>query len=60
MSIMCSAVNRSNVVLFELGINKRGDPVYRISWYNGEKWAHARYKHFEPAEATYKLLSRMI
>lgn len=60
MSIMCSAVSDTNVVTFDCGMNRRGDPIYWISWYNGHKWMRARYTSFKPAYATWKMLSRMI
>lgn len=60
MSIMCSEVKGDNVVMFELVAGKNGDPIYKISWYNGTRWMSARYKHFEDAHQTWRLLSRMI
>jgi hypothetical protein len=58
--IMCSAVGARDVITFDCGMNKRGDPVYRISWFRDGKWAYARYKSFKPAYATWKMLNRMI
>lgn len=60
MSIMCSTVRGDSVVLFELGVGANGNPVYRISWYNGEIWSATRYHSFNEARATYRMISRMI
>lgn len=59
-NIMCSAVGSRDVVTFDLGVNKRGDPVYRVSWYRDGKWACAHYKTFEAAHATWKMINKMI
>ncbi len=58
--IMCSAVGAKDMVVFDIGVNKRGDPVYRISWFKDGKWAYARYKNFDAAYATWKMISQMI
>jgi hypothetical protein len=58
--IMCSVVGSRDMVTLDLGINKRGDPVYRISWWDGEKWAYAHYRSFKEARETWKMLNRML
>jgi hypothetical protein len=58
--IMCSAVGARDVITLDLGISKRGEPMYRISWWDGEKWAYARYRSFKDAQATWKMLNRML
>ena len=58
--IMCSVVGAKDMVTFDFGMNMRGDPVYRISWYKDGKWAYARYKTFKPAYATWRMISRMV
>jgi hypothetical protein len=58
--IMCSAVGTKDVVTFDLGINKRGKPVYRISWFRDGKWTYAHYTSFKAARATWKMLNQMI
>lgn len=60
MSVMCSVAKDNDVVVFELGVAKNGDPVYKISWYNGKRWKTARYKNFDDAYHTWKLVSQMI
>lgn len=60
MSVMCSVVRDSNVVTFELVAGKNGDPIYRIAWYNGKKWMVARYRRFDDAYQTWKLVSQMV
>lgn len=60
MSIMCSAVTKKDLVMFEIVPGRNGDPVYKISWYNGKKWSYARYRRFDDAHSTWRLISRMI
>ena len=60
MGIMDSTVCGNNVVTFDIGVSKRGDPVYRISWYNGHRWGAQRFEHFNEAYGVYKLICRMI
>ena len=55
--IMCSAVGERDFVIFDIGVSKRGEPIYRISWYNGEKTVSAVYRSFEAARATWKMLT---
>ena len=57
--IMCSAIVSVGVITFDLGVSKRGRPVYRISWFRNGKWVYARYKTFEAAYTTWKLLNSM-
>lgn len=60
MAVMCSEVKNGNVVTFDIGIDKGGNPVYRICWYNGKRWKNAHYRLFEDAYQTWKLLSQMV
>lgn len=58
--ILCSAVINGEVVTLDIGVTKRGDPVYRISWYRNGKWVRARYTTFDAAHATWKMLTQVI
>ena len=60
MAIMCSVAKEKDVVTFEMVAGRNGDPVFKISWYNGKKWMTARYKDFVSASATWKLVSQMV
>ncbi len=60
MAVMCSVVKNSNMVVFDLGMARNGDPVYKISWYNGKRWMSARYRNFDDAYQTWKLVSQMV
>ena len=60
MGIMCSNVKESSIVTFDIGIDRRGDAIYRVACWNGKQWSYAYYKSFRAARKTYKLLSRII
>ena len=60
MSVMCTVVENNNVVAFELVAGRNGDPMFKISWYNGKRWKTARYSNFDDAYQTWKLLKAMI
>lgn len=60
MAVMCSEVKNGNVVTFELVAGRNGDPIFKISWYNGKCWKSARYRHFDDAYQTWKLLTTMV
>lgn len=60
MGIMCSIVKDTGLVTFDIGVGDNGRPVYRVSWFNGERWGYEEYRSFKTARATYKLVSRMI
>lgn len=59
-NIMCSIVGAKDVVTLDLGVNKRGDPVYRISWFRDGKWTSARYDSVKEAYDTLKMIEKMI
>lgn len=58
--VMISDVIEGKVMSLELGVGPNGRPVYRVSLFNGKKWAAARYHSFGSALATYKFLKRVI
>lgn len=60
MSVMCSVAKENNVVTFEMVAGKDGNPIFRIAWYNGKRWMTARYRHFDDAYQTWKLVSNMV
>lgn len=60
MGVMCSAITGDRFVTFDLGIAPNGNTIYRISVWNGEKWSYAKYRSFEAARKTFKLLSRNV
>lgn len=60
MWIMCSDVTETGVVTFDAGIGRNGKRIYRISWWNGNRWSEARYRSFDAARETYNLIRRMI
>lgn len=59
-NIICSVVGAKDVVTIDLGINRRGDPVYRVSWFRDGKWTYARYHSMKEAYATLKMIEQMI
>ena len=60
MDIMCSAVTSRGIVTFDIGVGRNGRAIYRVTWWNGEKWAKAYYHTFTAARKTYKMIERMI
>jgi hypothetical protein len=58
--IMCSAVGEKDFIIFDIGVGKRGEPIYRITWYNGKKTVSAVYRSFEAARTTWKLLTKSL
>jgi hypothetical protein len=60
MGIMCSAVTEKGLVTFDIGVGRDGDPVYRVSVWNGKQWIYSRYRRFEPAHKTYVMARKMI
>ena len=60
MDVMCSVVKETGVVTLELGIRSNGRPIYRVSWWNGDKWAAVCYRSFKTAYNTYNMICRMI
>ena len=60
MGTMCSTVTETGFVTFDIGMNRRGETIYRIAWWNGVKWAKAYYRSFRAARKTYRMISKMI
>ena len=60
MGTMCSVVTEKGFVTFGIDVGNNGEPIYIVSCWDGRKWQHSRYENFEPARATYKLVSRLI
>ena len=60
MGIMCSVVKETGIVTFDVGLDYFGEVIYRITWWNGVRWAKEYYRSFNEARKTYKLISRMI
>lgn len=61
MGVLLTDVKDKSVITLDFGVSERGDPVYRISWYNGHRWGVTpRFESFEQTYAIYKLLLRMI
>ena len=60
MSIMDSTVGTNGVILIEIGVSKSGNPIYRVSVYYCGKWNTARFKDFDSAYSTYKLMRKVL
>ena len=60
MSVMCSVAKEKDVVVFAVDVARNGDPIFKISWYNGKCWKTARYRNFDDAYQTWRLVSQMI
>ena len=60
MGIMASAVTTTGVVTFDIGVGNNGRALYRVTWWNGHKWAERYYRSFNAAYKTYTMISRMI
>ena len=58
--IMLSDVTESGLITLEVGVRPSGNPVYRVSVFDGKHWKGARYSTFAAAQTTYKLLRRVI
>lgn len=58
--VMFSDVNEGKVLALEVGVRPNGSPVFRVSFFNGLKWAGARYSTFGAALTTYKFLKRVM
>lgn len=60
LGIMSSTAIGNNVVTLDLGIDRIGNPIYQIAWFNGRKWRHTYYRNSREAYATYKMILEMI
>ena len=60
MGIMDTTVKGGPVITFDLGLSKGGNTVFRISWFNGERWSYLHYSNFKEAFATYKTIIEMV
>lgn len=60
MGIMCSAVTTTGIVTFDIDVGPDGRALYRVTWWNGRKWAKTYYRSFKAALKTYKMVQRMI
>lgn len=58
--IMASDVTEDGLITLEVGVRPNGNPVYRVSVYDGHHWKGARYSTFAAAHTTYKFLLRVI
>ena len=58
--IICSAVGEKDVLTIDSVIDKRGFPVYRVSWFRDGKWTYVRYDSFKDAYNTMKMIASNI
>lgn len=58
--IMLSDMTEDGLIALELGVKPNGNPVYRVSVFDGTHWKGARYNTFSAAHTTYKFLRRVV
>lgn len=60
MGIMASANVNGNIVTVDTGIDELGRVIYQVSWFNGKKWKYVKYRRFNEARATFRMILEMI
>lgn len=60
MGIMSSVTCGKNIVTIDTGLDDAGRVIYQVSWFNGRKWKYVRYRRFNEARATYRMILEMI
>ena len=60
MGIMDSVVSTNGIVVLELGVGKRGQPIYRLSAYHDGKWTTTKFKTFDSAYSAYKFTRKVL
>ena len=60
MEVVDTFVANNNVVTMELGLDMRGNTMYRVAWFNGRKWQHGYYRRQKDAWTTFRMIMGMI